>query len=228
NNSADRTRMAAFIDESAAAGATGIGHAAGYMGTQSTHIGGGMPVAVWGTGNSRSGAPAWVIEAFERGRGRALSTAQVAAGLAQMRQAATNGVPPPAGAEETSVEHIPVLATVRKQFADEVHDPEIRRLLAASADAEVGGQGSDATQYYLETVFNRAAARNRTLKRTVTDTAYYPETTTSKLGRTFAPAVQARIDEIIDGIMAGANESNFATGNESGDIHSGGAPVTRD
>ena len=84
----DRARIAKFIEELAAAGAMGIGHAAGYMGTTRTHIGGGNPEAVWGTGASRSGAPAWVIEAFQRGRApaRRLNPAQIADGLAKMRK----------------------------------------------------------------------------------------------------------------------------------------------
>jgi len=225
DNLANRARMAAFIEESAAAGAIGIGHAPGYMGTTKTHIGGGQPEAVWGEGNSRSGAPGWVIEAFERGRARALTPAQVADGLSKMRQAVPAVSPPP---EQAEADNVNVLANVRKRFVDELRDPDIRRLLAASTDAEVGGQGSKAEQYYLESVFNRAAARDRSLEKTVRDSKYYPESTLNKLDRAIGPTAQARIDKIIDGIMAGANESNFATGNESGGVHSGGAPVTRD
>jgi hypothetical protein len=101
DNAGDRTRMAAFIEESAAAGAIGIGHAPGYMGSTRTHIGGGPPQtdAVWGTGNSREGAPRWVIEAFERGRARALTANQFAEGLVRMRQAAR---PEPTGVREGS------------------------------------------------------------------------------------------------------------------------------
>jgi hypothetical protein len=91
DDSGDRAKMAEFIAQSAAAGATGIGHAAGYMGTKRTHIGGGLPEAVWGEGNSRSGAPNWVIEAFERGRRSALTRTEVAERLQMMRQTDRNG-----------------------------------------------------------------------------------------------------------------------------------------
>jgi hypothetical protein len=92
DKAADRERMAEFIEQSAAAGATGIGHAAGYMGTNRTHIGGGLPEAVWGAGNSRSGAPNWVIEAFERGRRNALTRTEVAQRQQSMRAADHSGV----------------------------------------------------------------------------------------------------------------------------------------
>jgi lysozyme len=117
----DRARIAKFIEESAAAGAIGIGHAAGYMGTTRTHIGGGNPEAVWGTGASRSGAPAWVVEAFQRGRApaRRLNKAQVAAGLAQMRNAAPTGKPQvPAEGEKGPDDTIPPAKPGAKKLAD--------------------------------------------------------------------------------------------------------------
>ncbi len=224
DNKADRARMAAFMEEAAAAGAIGIGHAPGYMGTKSTHIGGGKPEAVWGAGNSRAGAPAWVIEAFEHGRARALAPQKFAAALKNLR----NSPPPTQGQGQTSTDTGGTLASIRKRFAQELQDPNIHRLLAASTGAEVGGQGQKAEQYYLESVFNRATARDKSLEETVTDTKYYPSSTINKLGNAIASAVQARIDKVIQGVMAGANESNLATGNESGAVHSGGAPVTRD
>jgi hypothetical protein len=88
DNQDDRKRIADFITQSVAAGATGVGHAPGYMGSRSTHIGGGEPVIAWGTGNSHDGAPDWVIKAFERGRAHLLTPAQVASDLSNMRQVA--------------------------------------------------------------------------------------------------------------------------------------------
>jgi len=219
DNQDDRKRMADFIAESAAAGATGIGHAPGYMGTTRTHIGGGEPVAVWGAGNTRAGAPDWVIAAFERGRAHPLTPAQVAGGLSTLRTTPIQIV---------LTDNVKVLTNIRQRFGNELENPEIHRLLAASTAAEVGGQGPEAEQYYIESVFNRAAARNRSLRQTVRDSEYYPPTTINRLDDSIQPAKQAQIDKIIASIMAGANESNFATGNESGQVHSGGAPVTRD
>ena len=57
---------------------------------------------------------------------------------------------------------------------------------------------------------------------------YYPKETIDKLDDSVTPSKQAQIDQIIAGVMAGANKSNFATGNESGGVRSGGAAITRD
>lgn len=76
-NPADRTRMEAFMRESVAAGATGIGAAPNYMGTQTMHIGGGSE-ATWG--KKGEAAPEWVQRAHREG-----------AAMRGMRQAA----PPP-------------------------------------------------------------------------------------------------------------------------------------
>ena len=54
-----------------------------------------------------------------------------------------------------------------------------------------------------------------------------PSTRLNKLQRTVGPAEHARIDSVLDSVMAGSNKSDFTTGNESGAVHSGGAPVTR-
>lgn len=111
-------------------------------------------------------------------------------------------------------------------FANELKDPETRRLLANSVNAEVGGQGTEAEHAYMETIFNRAASRHKSLKDTIEDRGYYPPTTTNKLNRT--PHNQEHIDELTNQVMQGSNVSNYGTGNESGSVHSGGAPVTRD
>jgi hypothetical protein len=123
------------------------------------------------------------------------------------------------------------LPVVRKRFLNEVQDLNIRRLIAASTAAEVGGQGSEAEQYYIESVFNRATSRHKTLRETLMDGppyGYYPSSTINQLGTVASREDQARIDGIIDSVMAGSNGSNFATENASGSVRSGGAPVTRD
>jgi hypothetical protein len=97
----------------------------------------------------------------------------------------------------------------------------VQRLLAASTEAEVGGQGPAAKQGYIESVMNRALSRGKTLAATLNDPSYYPATTTSKLGRTNAPDVTA----ITQAVLGGSNISNFSTGNESGSVRSGGAAI---
>lgn len=110
-------------------------------------------------------------------------------------------------------------------FALELGNPDMRRLFAASVAAEVGGQGPRAEQAYIEAVMNRALSRGKSLTQTINDPSYYPQTTMSKLGYGFGPDEQARINGMISNAMKGSNISNFATGNESGNVHSGGAPV---
>jgi uncharacterized protein (TIGR02594 family) len=129
------------------------------------------------------------------------------------------------GAEGPS---IGTLAQQRARFADELKNPEAARLLAASTEAEVGGQGPKAQQAYIESVMNRASARGKTLTDTLRDRRYYPPTTINKLDRPVGAGAQANIDAISRSVLAGSNISNFATGNESGPVHSGGAPVTLD
>jgi hypothetical protein len=55
SNDADKTRMAQFVSHSVAAGATGVGHGAGYMGNSSLHIGGGSETS-WGGSDWIEGA----------------------------------------------------------------------------------------------------------------------------------------------------------------------------
>jgi hypothetical protein len=115
----------------------------------------------------------------------------------------------------------------RSQIAQELQsNPDLQRKLMASVQAEVGNQSDQAKLAYLESVMNRAAARGMSLDQTISDTGYYPKTTTSKLGRQPSQAEQDFLNPIIQNALGGSNISNFATGNESGSVHSGGAPVT--
>jgi hypothetical protein len=128
-----------------------------------------------------------------------------------------------------SMPGISSLAQMRQaKFATELNDPNTRRLFAASVAAEVGGQGPRAEQAYIESVMNRSLSRGMTLQQAIQDAHYYPSTTTSKLGQSFDPGEQNRINNMIGYAMQGSNVGNFTTGNESGNVHSGGAPVAFD
>lgn len=118
------------------------------------------------------------------------------------------------------------LAQIRTRFSQELANPEMRRLLTASTQAEVGGQGPTAEQAYMESVVNRASAEGRSLQSVLLDTDYYPKSTQNKLFRTFPQDEQDRHNQMIDSVLAGSNVSNMGTGNESGSVHSGGAEVT--
>lgn len=118
------------------------------------------------------------------------------------------------------------LGTVRARIAQELQtNPDLRRKLMASTYAEVGDQGSTAMQAYMESVMNRASARNQSLDHTISDPNYYPRTTLSKLNRT---KFSKSLDPLIEQVLAGSNVAKYATGNESGSVHSGGAPVVFD
>lgn len=62
----DRPKVAAFVTACVKRGATGIGAAADYMGPTRLHVGFGRK-AWWGTGGKAAGAPAWLIEAMNKG-----------------------------------------------------------------------------------------------------------------------------------------------------------------
>jgi len=114
----------------------------------------------------------------------------------------------------------------------ELQNPQIQQLLMASAAAEVGTSNPGAIQAYMESVTNRAAATRTPLANLLTnrDAAgnfkrYYPGTTTSKLGRQFAGPLFQQMSSIISNVMGGSNVARLATGNESGSVRSGGAPI---
>jgi hypothetical protein len=66
DNPHDRSRMQTFIQYAVTAGATGVGHAKDYMGTESIHIGGGLPL-VWGRDGEAANALPWVKDAHSKG-----------------------------------------------------------------------------------------------------------------------------------------------------------------
>jgi hypothetical protein len=111
----------------------------------------------------------------------------------------------------------------RSRFSDELSDPAIRQRLAALAYRETGGQGPQAQQAFLETVFNRAAARGKSIADVISGRdGYYPSVSlqpvsANKLGG-YMP--------LIDTVAAGSNLSNGATGNASGTVGFNNGRVT--
>jgi hypothetical protein len=122
-------------------------------------------------------------------------------------------------------EGIASLADARAALRDELRDPYIRQKLIASAMAEVGEQGPEARLAYIESVMNRATSRKMSLDQTISDRSYYPASTISRLGRTFPDSTISEFNDYITTALSGSNRSNFATGNESGSVRSGGAPI---
>ena len=99
------------------------------------------------------------------------------------------------------------------------NDPDLQRLLFASAKAEVGSQGDAAIQGYMETVTNRSLATGRTLRSTLSDPGYYPASTKNKLNKT-PPDYSSQMNKV----LAGSNITNYATDNAS---NQSGNPLAR-
>lgn len=114
------------------------------------------------------------------------------------------------------------LANDRARLVAELNRPEVKDRLMALTGVEVGGQGAEAARAFVETVFNRALARNQSLERTM-QTDYYPN-----LGNTgsLTPADRSRMTAIIDDVVRGSNSTNYATGNASGTVGFAGGPQT--
>jgi hypothetical protein len=129
------------------------------------------------------------------------------------------------GAAAASAPIVGALGDIRKRYAEELKDPETMRLLMASAQAEVGYKDPARLQAYIESVLNRAAATGKSLSAILRDPHYYPAATKNQLGAQFSAAQAARYAPAIQAALAGSNVSNYATGNESGGVHSGGARV---
>jgi len=118
------------------------------------------------------------------------------------------------------------LADDRRKFAEELKDPEIAARFAAFVEFEVGSQGAEAQQAFIETVFNRASSRGQTLRQTLTR-GYYPAETTvpaERLARD--PRIAEKYKALFDAAMVGSNISGFATGNASLDVMFAGGPQT--
>jgi len=125
---------------------------------------------------------------------------------------------------ETKMDNDPVLksrpgretgAVDRSQVIGEIAlNNDTKRLLFASAAAEVGSQGDQAIQAYMETVTNRASATGRSLRSILLDSKYYPDPTKKKLSATNAPDYSKQWDAV----ARGSNITNFATDNASSDL----------
>ena len=125
------------------------------------------------------------------------------------------------------------LADARGGFAQEMsNNPDLKRRLMAITDAEVGDDNDAAKQAFIESVMNRAA-RNQSLDAAlhsihnpVTGTGYFDPRTGAHANDPVSDAVQKQWNPMIDRVLGGSNISGFATGNQSGKVTSGGAPIT--
>lgn len=114
----------------------------------------------------------------------------------------------------------------RSSFDDELKDPRVRDRLMALTEAEVGGQhGQNDQQKFMETIFNRAKAEGRTLWE-VMHGRYFPASTHSNAASySGKPFLETKYADVLDKVRKGSNVANYATGNESGNVRSGGAEI---
>lgn len=116
------------------------------------------------------------------------------------------------------------LAAARARYAQELNDPALAARLAGITHAEVGGQGPEARQAFMESVLNRAAARNQTLGQTLTG-SYFPAVTYERAGRLAAdPRIVGQYGDMTRATLGGSNVGQFATGNASGTVGFAGGP----
>ena len=174
------------------------------MGPNTLHVGFGTP-ATWG-------GAGWVSAAFREGRKNPVdvggndtaSSSKIADRIGSRLDGAEGG--------------LQGLAADRAKFAGELQDPAIKARLFSLTHKEVGSQGPEAQQAFMETVFNRASARGQTLDRTM-QRGYYPAVSMKHV-----PG--ADYSSTLDAVRGGSNVSNFATGNASGSVGFGGGPQT--
>src|SRR5260221_13731825 len=118
---------------------------------------------------------------------------------------------------------MPTLAETRFGFSPELQNPGVLNRLFGMTNAEVGGQGPQAAQSFLESIFNRAAARGQTLGQTLSG-SYFPASTYRNAARPLPGDARQRFEELLAPVLQGSNVSNYATGNASGTVGFNGGP----
>ena len=130
-----------------------------------------------------------------------------AAAAAYDEQSASTNLQPIGDVKQTG-------AVDRSRINNELKDPEVQRLLFASTQAEVGGQGELAQQAYIESVTNRALATNSSLESVLRSPGYYPRSTKRKLNNRNPTDYSTQLNRV----LAGSNITNYATDNASGGL----------
>ena len=114
----------------------------------------------------------------------------------------------------------------RSQFKDDLANPQIRNQLIALTHAEVGNQGPEAKQAFLESVVNRAAARGQPLSAAINDPSYFPKITQQRMARGVPGELANGYSPLVDAVAGGSNTAKYATGNASGTVGFNGGPQT--
>lgn len=117
------------------------------------------------------------------------------------------------------------LSDARGSYAEELRsNPNLIGQLFSLTHREVGGQGIEAQQAFVETVFNRAAARGQSLEQAIGDRSYYPSI--SHVPASIPEQSVSDYSSILGDVANGSNISNGATGNASGNVGFAGGPQT--
>ena len=107
----------------------------------------------------------------------------------------------------------------RGAFEAELQKSEVKERLFLLTHAEVGGQGAQAQQAFMETVINRATVLKWSINKIISDARYYQpykDGAYKRAQKSVGDMERARYQRILDQVMAGSNVSNLATHNASG------------
>jgi hypothetical protein len=102
----------------------------------------------------------------------------------------------------------------RRRFAEELQDPRVRDKLLAYTKAEVGGQGPQAWQAFIETTLNRAVARRKSLA-DVLSGEYFPGVTHQRAARGVDQNTRAAYDPVVQSVLGGSRDLTRAGGRGS-------------
>lgn len=107
----------------------------------------------------------------------------------------------------------------RAHFGNELLNPDVVNWLLCMTEAEVGGQGVKAQTAFMETIFNRAMARNQSLW-VCLHTRYFPNITYSRARASLANIgyMHKKYDAILQNVLDLSNFANGGTGNASENV----------
>lgn len=120
----------------------------------------------------------------------------------------------------------PHLAAMRLPLAEQLQNRQTRQLLFAMTMAEVGSHGRGVQTAFMESLFNRWAARNEGKENpssleSMLRSPYYDRRSLAKLNRPLSFAAQGEMADVLSDVLGGSNLSNLATGNASETVNRG-------
>mgnify|MGYP005810399475 CR=1 FL=1 len=116
------------------------------------------------------------------------------------------------------------LAQQRERYkAEMANNPELREQIKAMASAEDAGSDDAPLRAVMETMMNRASAYNKSLADIVGNRDYYEPYQNGSYLRHLNrvrndPEYSKRLDKILDQVIGGSNQSNYATHNGSAGV----------